>query len=174
MYSPGGPTTNILTQAVINGDAYRVSARRTLSDGEEFIIHLDPVDTGGTIYLEAPAVQTEIRALYDVYENADPGTNLVDDLEVHNMRYDGDETPEATVQRVSNGGLDISSADKTEETFADSTNEGVDTGSAETRAIYRVIPTTDIISLVITDDSGGTNNNFAIDLVVYEGDTLPE
>jgi len=172
----GGATTHDrLQKAVIAGDAYRVSKRHTLADGEEFIIHVDPADAGGTVHIATPAIDTAQRAEIDVWENADPQTNLVDDLFVHAMRYDVDpETPEATVQRVSDSGLDTSSADQTEQTNIRSGGDYNTPGDTELRGIWRTIPVGETVSFVITDQSNGSGNVYGFDTVVYEGDTLPE
>ena len=167
-------TVNPLMLAVMTGDAYRVSGRQTLADGEEFIVHFDPVAAGGTIHIEPPAVLPDAAANIAVWENADPGANLVDDLFVHNMRYDGQEQPDATIQRVSNGGLTTTSADQTEESrvIAD-INWNAPAGVSQ-RGIWRTIPVGETVTIVITDDSGGSNNVFSFDTVVYEGDSVPE
>jgi hypothetical protein len=107
-----------------------------------------------------------------VYENADPGENTVDDLFVHNMRYDGAESPEATVVRVSNSGLDTTSADQTEESRVVSGQGWNAPQGAPVRGIWRTIPVGETVSLVITDDSTGSGNVFSFDTVVYEGPTL--
>lgn len=84
MYTDGSHTYSTLQEAVMQGEAYRVSARRTLAAGEEFIVYINPVEAGGTIHIEPPSVLPEGVADIDVYENPDPQGNLVDDLEVHN------------------------------------------------------------------------------------------
>lgn len=168
---------NPLLLAVVKGNAYRVSKRISLADGEQLIIHLDPVEAGGTIHIEPPSVLPEGVANVDVWENADPGTNLVDDLEVHNMRYDsgqGTEFPEATIQRVSDGGLDTTPADKTEESRAAADVPWNAPQGAPTRGIWRTIPVGETVSMVVTDDSGGQGNILAFDTVVYEGEAMPE
>lgn len=171
-------TTNVeqesLIWAVMLGQGYRVSKRQTLDDGEEFIAHFDPKAAGGTIHIEPPSLLPEGVADIDVWENADPGENLVDDLFVHNMRYDGRETPEASIQRVSNGGLTTTNADQTEESRAASDVPWNAPQGAPTRGIWRTIPVGETVSIVVTDDSGGANNVLAFDTVVYEGDILPE
>lgn len=170
---------NILTWAVMKGEAYRVSARQTLADGEEFTAHFVPATAGGTIHIEPPSVLPEGASNIDVYENADPdGTagDTADDLQVHNMRYDtgqGTETPGATIQRVTNGSLDTSTADKTEDSrVASGTNWNAPQGSP-VRGIWRTIPVGERVSIVVTDDSSGSGNVLAFDTVVYEGSILP-
>lgn len=164
-------------RAVISGTAYRVSKRQTLAQGEEFILHFDPVSAGGTIHIEPPSILPDAAADVDVWENADPGTNAVDDLFVHNMRYDtgeGAETPGATIVRVSNGGLDTSTADKTEESRVISQVPWNSPGGSPSRGIWRTIPVGETVSIVVTDRSSGSGNVFAVDTVVYEGDIFPE
>lgn len=171
---PSEAETNIFTRAVLNGDAYRVSKRHTLADGEELILHFDPVPAGGTIHIATPAIDSAQRAEIDVWENADPGANLVDDLFVHAMRYDVEpETTDATIQRVSDGGLDTTNADKTEETNVRQGGNYNTPGDASQRGIWRTIPVGEAISFVITDQSNGSGNIYGFDCVVYEGDTLP-
>lgn len=170
----GGVTEDLFTRSVIEGESYRASRRKTLSDGEELIVHIDPVSAGGTVYLEPPRVNPEERANYNVFENADPGTSTTSELFVHNMRYDGQESPEATVTDVSSGGLDTSGADQTEETLIDQDNSEISTGGAGTRGVYRIVPTTDTISIVVTDQSGGNNNDYGIDITIHEGDVFPD
>lgn len=169
-------TYSRLEAAVIAGNAYRVSKRHTLSDGEELIVHFDPVSAGGTIHIEPPSLLPEGVADIDVWENADPGQNLVDDLFVHNMRYDsgaGNEQPQATVQRVSNGGLTTTDADQTEQSRAAADVPWNAPQGAPTRGLWRTIPVGETVSIVITDDSGGAGNILAFDTVVYEGKKLP-
>lgn len=171
---PSEPEKNIFTQAVINGDAYRVSKRHTLADSEELIVHFDPVVAGGTIHIATPAIDTARRAEIDIWENADPGANLVDDLFVHATRYDVEpETPEATIQRVSSGGLDTTNADKTEETNIRQGGDYNTPGDTAQRGIWRTIPVGETISFVITDQSNGSGNVYGFDTMVYEGDTFP-
>jgi hypothetical protein len=165
---------NPLLHAVAMGNGYRVSKRFSLGDGEEFIVYIDPSDQYGTIYMEPPAIEApDGKAHLDVYEGATPA-NLNDTLEVHNMRYDGKEFPSATIEQVPNGDLDTTDpADKTEETFVQAGGVFGSVGGAGVRGIWRVIPTTDVISIVITDQSGGSGNSYAFDTVVYEGKELP-
>lgn len=173
----GGFTQSTFAQAVINGDAYRVSKRLTTADSEEYIVHFDPASVDDVLYIATPAVDPDADARIDVYENADPGTNLVDDMQVHNMRYDvsaDQETPEATIQRVSDGGLDTTGAEKTEETQIAKGNEFQAPADAPERAIWRIISGDETVSMVITDESNGSGNRFAFDTVMYEGPTLPE
>lgn len=166
---------NPFTLAVVRGDAYRVSKRHSLDDGEEFILHVDPVSAGGTVHIATPALDTPELCHIDVYENADPQTNLVDDLFVHAMRYDvTPEAPEATVQRVSTGGLDTSGGDQTEQTKIESGKDYNTPGDTEQRGIWRTIPVGETVSFVITDQSGGTANTYGFDTVIYEGDSVPE
>lgn len=164
------PTETVYDRAIVNGEAYRVSKRHTLADGEEFIAHFVPVSDGGTIYIETPAIQTPQDCDIDVWENADPGTSTNDDLFVHAMRYDvSPETPQATITRVSNGGLDTSSADQTEQTRVGANREYNTPGGEARRGIWRVIPVGETISFVVTDQSNGSGNVYGFDTVVYEG-----
>lgn len=170
----GGFGHGLLTEAVIAGDAFRISKRQSIDDGQEFIVHFDPGDT--VLYIATPAIDPPEIALIDVYENADPGTSGVDDLQIHNMRYDvpeSDEQPNASITRVATGGLDISSADQTEETQLRGGGEYQTPGDTEARGIWRIISGSETVSMVITDDSGGTANRYSFDTVVYEGPTLP-
>lgn len=165
---------NILTWAVMKGEAYRVSTRHTLADGEELIVHMDPVQAGGTIHIETPAISTPQNADVDVWENADPGTSTNDDLFVHAMRYDvAPEEPQATITRVSNGGLDTSGADQTEQTHIEANREYNTPGGTAQRGIWRTIPVGETVSFVITDQSNGSGNVYGFDTVVYEGSILP-
>lgn len=164
-------------RSVTTGQAYRVSKRQSLDDGQELIVHFDPQESGGTIHIEPPSLLPEGVADVDVYENADPGTNTTDDMVVHNMRYDsgsGTEQPKASILRVSDGGLNTTAADKTEESRAAADVTWNAPQGAPARALWRTIPTTENVSIVITDDSGGANNVLAFDTVVYEGDIYPD
>lgn len=168
------PTETLFDRAMANGDAFRVSKRHTLADGEELTAHFDPVDAGGTIWIATPAITTPSQCHVDVWENADPGTNLVDDLFVHAMRYDvSPETPEATIQRVSDGGLGTGSADQTEQTVVNANEQYNTPGDEARRGIWRIIPVGETVSFVITDQSNGSGNVYGFDTVVYEGDTFP-
>lgn len=110
-----------------------------------------------------------------MWENADPQSNLVDDLLVHAMRYDvTPESPQATVQRVSNGGLDTSAADKTEETRVRSGGDYNTPGDSAQRAIWRTIPDGETVPFVVTDQSNGSGNVYGFDAVIYEGEGVPE
>lgn len=165
------PTETIYDRAIVNGEGYRVSRRPTLADGEQFIVHFDPVESGGTIYIETPAITTPANCDIDVWENADPGDSTVaDDLFVHAMRYDvSPETPAATVVRVSDGGLDTSVGDKTEETRVTANEQYNTPGGEARRGIWRVIPVGETVSFIITDQSNGSGNVYGFDTVVYEG-----
>lgn len=168
---------NPLLLSVVKGNAYRVSKRFTLSAGEQLILYFDPIEAGGTIHIEPPSVLPEGVADIDVWENADPQGNLVDDLEVHNMRYDsgqGTEFPEATIQRVTSGGLDTTGADKTEESRAAADVPWNAPQGAPIRGLWRTIPVGETIAMVITDRSSGSNNVLAFDTVVYEGQAMPD
>lgn len=176
-YKAAHAARNEFAQAVMQGEAYRVSKRQTLASGDEFIVHIDPNVGGRTVHIEPPSVLPEAVANIDVYENADPGTNLVDDLEVHNMRYDtgqGSEMPGALIQRVTTGGLDTSGADKTEESRVGADMSWNAPQGAPSRGIWRTIPPGETVSMVVTDQSAGSGNVLAFDTVVYEGDILPE
>lgn len=169
------PTETLFDRALANGDAFRVSKRHTLADGEQLIAHFDPVEAGGTIWIETPAITTPANCDIDVWENADPGTSTNGDLFVHAMRYDvSPETPEATITRVSDGGLDTSSADKTEETRVGVEQNYNTPGGEERRGIWRVIPVGEAVSIVLTDRSNGSGNIYGFDTVVYEGETFPK
>lgn len=160
-------------KAVVNGDAYRVSKRHTLADGEELIVHIDPVVAGGTVHIETPAISTPANCDIDVWENADPGTSTNDDLFTHAMRYDVDpETPDATVTRVTDQGLDTSVADQTEQTRVRADTNYNTPGGEEQRAIWRTIPVGETVSFVVTDRSNGSGNVYGFDTVIYEGTTL--
>ena len=187
---PDWPTANIpantrvsavygspLLHCVAEGEAYRVSKRLARDDGQEFTVHIDPVSAGGTVHIAAPAIEAEEAADVDVWENADPGADTVDDLFVHNMRYDsgqGSEQPEATIVRVTDSGLDTTGADKTEETLIQGGGVMASTGDEDLRGIWRTIPVGETISIVVTDRSGGNDNRFSFDTVVYEGEILPD
>lgn len=164
-----------LSQAVVYGDAYRVSMRHTLSDGEELIVFFDPAAAGGTIHIETPAIDNPQACNIDVWENpADPSANFAGDLLAHAMRYDvTPETPEATVDRVTTGNLDTSGADKTEETHIRTDGDYNTPGGEARRGLWRTIPVGETIAFVVTDQSGGANNVYGFDTVVYEGDTVP-
>lgn len=163
---------DILMRAVVNGDAYRVSQRVSVPNNNELIVHIDPADAGGTIWLGPPKINPPGTFDYDVWENAEPGTSTNDSLFVHNMRYDGTDTPQATVTGVDDSGLDTSSADQTEQTLGDSNAGDIATEDISQRGIYRIIPTTDTISIVITNTSGNSQD-FGFNQVLYEGDTIP-
>lgn len=166
-----GGTAFDLREATIQGDAYRVSKRHTLADGEEFIFHLDPVAAGGTVHIETPAITTPQRCDVDVWENADPGSSTNDDLFTHVTRYDvAPETPEATVTRVSTGSLDTSSADQTEQTRIEAGEQYNTPGGTPSRGIWRTIPVGETVSFIITDQSNGSGNVYGFDTVFYEGD----
>lgn len=168
------PTESVYDRAIANGDGYRVSKRHTLADGEELTVHIDPVDTGGTLYIETPAITTPSQCDIDVWENADPGTSTVNDLLVHAMRYDVDpETPDATVTRVTSGNLDTSTADKTEETRVQAGEQYNTPGGEARRGIWRVIPVGETVSFIITDQSNGSGNVYGFDTVLYEGSAFP-
>lgn len=168
------PTETLYDRAIANGDAYRVSTRHTLADGEQLIAHFDPVASGGTIYIETPAIDTPANANIDVWENADPGTSTVDDLFVHAMRYDVEpETPDASITRVTDGGLDTTAADQTEQTRLGASRPYNTPGGEARRGIWRVVPVGETVSFIITDQSNGSGNVYGFDTVVYEGDTFP-
>lgn len=170
-------TYSRLQAAVIDGDAYRVSKRHTLADAEELSIHFVPVSAGGTIHIETPAITTPANCDIDVWENADPdGTagDTADDLFVHAMRYDvSPETPEATITRVTNGSLDTSTADQTEQTRVNANEQYNAPGGGAMRGIWRTIPVGERVTFVITDQSNGSGNVYGFDTVVYEGKKLP-
>lgn len=169
-------TQSLLQRAALNGEAYRVSKRHTLADGEELIVHFVPVSAGGTIHIETPAITTPAACNIDVWENASPdGTtdDTADDLFVHVTRYDiAPEAPDATVQRVTNGSLDTSSADQTEQTRVEAGEQYNMPGGVAVRGIWRTIPVGEAISFVITDQSNGSGNVYGFDTMVYEGPTL--
>lgn len=166
--------THWFDRAVINGDAYRISKRHTLADGEELTVHIEPVSAGGTVHIETPAITTPANCDVDVWENADPGTSTNDDLFVHAMRYDvSPETPEATVTRVTDGGLATGSADQTEQTRVGANEQYNTPGGESRRGLWRTIPVGETVSFVITDQSNGSGNIYGFDAVVYEGDTFP-
>lgn len=173
------PTINQFDRAMANGEAYRVSKRHTLADGEQLIAHFDPVEAGGTIYIETPAVTTPANCDIDIWENADPGTNTVESntdggLLVHATRYDvAPETPEAEIVRVTDGGLDTSTADKTEETHVQAGSLYNTPGGEARRSIWRIIPVGETVSFIVTDQSNGSGNVYGFDTMVYEGKTFP-
>lgn len=166
---------NIFTRAVLNGNAYRVSKRHTLADGEEFTVLFDPSSSGGLINIATPAISTPQLCNIDVWESAQPdgtASDTADDLFVHNMRYDlgeGQESPDATITRVTDGSLDTSNADQTEQTRVQATEQYNTPGDTEGRGIWRVIPVEDTVAFVITDQSNGSGNTYGFDAVVYEG-----
>lgn len=175
-YQDGLTSANILTTAVTTGHAYRISGRQTLDDGQEFTVHIDPNEASGTVHMAAPAILPDEAGDIDIYENAVPQTT-VDDLTVHNMRYDegaGQERPEATVVRVPDSDLDTTDADRTEQARVFPDQPYPTPGDAPARAIWRTIPPTDTVSIVITDTSGGNANVFSFAMTLYEGDTLPD
>lgn len=167
--------TNPLLWSVFAGQAYRVSLRHTMDDTEELTIYFEPVAAGGTIHIAPPAIESPEAANVDVWENpADPSENFAGDVFVHNMRYDAQESPEATIDRVTTGNLTTTSADQTEESLVragDRFNSPLDVSQ---RGIWRTIPVGETIAMVITDQSGGANNLYSFDTVVYEGDILPD
>lgn len=167
--------TNPLLWSEFAGEAYRVSLRHTMGDGEELTIYFEPVGSGGTIHIAPPAVESPEVAEVDVYENpADPSANFAGDVFVHNMRYDAQETPDAVVDRVTTGNLDTTGADQTEESLiraSDRFNSPLDVAQ---RGIWRTIPVGETIGMVITDQSGGASNLYSFDTVVYEGEILPD
>lgn len=164
--------TNRLQRAVIAGDAWRVSARQTLSDGEEFIIHIVPNEDSGTLHLEAPAVNPDTVANFDVFHDATPN-ETVDDLIIHNQRYDvPHDAIDAMVVRVPDGQL--TGGTKTEESRLSADTPRPESGGEASRGIWRTVPVGDVISIVITDDSGGNNNEFSLVLTLYEGDIFPD
>lgn len=176
----GSHTYSTLQECVMRGEAYRVSARNTLAAGEEFSAYFEPVSSGGTIHIEPPSVLPEGVADIDIFEDAQPdGTagDTADDMQVHNMRYDsgiGAETPAATIQRITNGSLDTSSADQTEESRAAADVPWNAPQGAPTRGIWRTIPVGENVTIRVTDRSAGSGNILAFDTVVYEGDMLPD
>lgn len=164
-----------LQRAVIDGDAYRVSKRHTLADGDEFIFHSAPVDSGGTVHIGTPAITTPAKCDIDIWENADPGSSTNSDLFIHAMRYDeSPETPQATITRVTSGGLDTSVGDRTEQTRLNANKDYNSPGDGAQRGIWRVIPVGETISFVLTDQSNGSGNIYGFDTVIYEGDSLPD
>lgn len=162
---------DIFDRAVANGNAYRVSTRHTMADGENLTIHFDPSTLNGPLYIATPAIEPPEKALVGVYENADPNATNTD-LKTHNMRYDvgsAKETPNSTITRVTNGELNTTGSDQTEETQVRSSGEYLTPGDTERRALWRITSGTENVSMVITDDSGGSNNRYGFDTVVYEG-----
>lgn len=172
-------------RAAVKGEAYRITPEPTtgndgysLDDGESFTLRINPVDAGGTVHLQTPAIDPADKAQVEVFENAAPdGTadDTANDLYIHNQRYDegqGSETPEATIQRVTNGSLDTSGADKTEHRLLRSGRSYEDTPGE--RMFWRTVPTTDDISIRVTDVSGGTANELDFALVVFEGSIFPD
>lgn len=176
----GSHSYSTLQECVMRGEGYRVSSRHTLAAGEEFTVYFEPVSAGGTIHIEPPSLLPEGVADIDVFEDAQPdGTadDTADDLFVHNMRYDsglGAETPEATVQRITDGSLDTSGADQTEETRAAADVPWNAPQGAPTRGIWRTIPVGENVTIRVTDRSAGSGNVLAFDTVVYEGEILPD
>lgn len=168
---------DVFKRALLNGDAYRASNRTTLADGEEFIVHFAPSEAGGTMHIESPAISPDAAADVDVWENADPEGNAVAGLKVHNMNYgvaEADEQPTGTVTIVGGGGLNTTGADQTEETLVRSGTEYNTPGGEEQRGLWRKVPASENVTVVITDRSGGSNNEYSFDTVVYEGDTFPD
>lgn len=172
-YERKAEATNLLTRAVFNGDAYEISETFTLAADESVTIHIDPTQSGETVHISLPRITPSVAGQFEIFENATP-TNPQNDLFVHNMRYDGQETPDTPVQRVANGNLDTSGADKTKETRVTVDSPSIAAGDGPVRGIYRTIPDTDIIPLRYTDRSNGSGNDVSMDLVMYEGETLPE
>lgn len=167
------PTETLFDRAMANGNAYRVSKRHTLADGEQLICHFDPVDSGGTLYIETPAITTPANCDVDIWENATPGSQTNDFL-VHAVRYDvTPEQPEADIYRVPDQGLDTSTGDKTEETRVAAGEQYNVPGGEGRRGIWRIIPVGETVSFVITDQSNGSGNVYGFDTMVYEGDTFP-
>lgn len=161
-----------LQRAVIEGDAWRLSGRRTLDDGQSFNIHIDPQEAGGTVHVEAPAILPDETADITIIHNATVA-NLADDLTVHNQRYDvPTESLETVVQRVPDG--DVSGGSVTEQSRVTDTNQLPKTGGEEARAIWRTVPVGETLTLQITDDSGGNDNVFSFVLTFYEGPSLPD
>lgn len=165
-------------RAVVEGNAYRISKRHTLADGEELTIHFVPVSAGGTIHIETPAITTPTACDIDVWENAEPdgsADDTADDLFVHAMRYDeAPEGPEATVQRVTDGSLATGAADQTEQTRVVSGEQYNTPGGEARRGLWRTIPVGETVSFIITDQSNGSGNVYGFDTVVYEGETFPD
>lgn len=173
MRRPSDPQIDVFSQAVIDGNSYRVSKRHTLSDGEQLIAFFDPVASGGTIHIETPAITTPANCDIDVWENPTPNATT-DDFFVHAMRYDvTPETPEATITRVNDGMLDTSTGDQTEQTRVNGSEQYNSPGDGAQRGIWRTIPVGETIAFIITDQSNGSGNIYGFDTVVYEGDTLP-
>lgn len=160
---------SLLGDSVTNGNSFRVSKRQQLDDGQEFTVDINP-DTDA-LYIETPSIEAEAFAHVDVWENAsvaDGGTTS-SDIIVHNMRYDQTDTPSATVQRIANGDTDTSNADKTEETLVQGGGGFGGAGAASRRGFWRIVPSDMRITIIVTDQSSGTGNNFAFDTVIHEG-----
>lgn len=170
--------THWFDRSVVEGNAYRVSLRHTMSSGEQLIVYFEPVESGGTIHIAPPAIESPQLAYVDVWENPpDPSANFADDVFVHAMRYDtSPETPEAVVNRVTTGNLDTTPADtdQTEESLVRGGQQFNTPGDSSRRGIWRTIPVGETIAMVVTDQSNGSGNQYSFDTVVYEGDTFPE
>ena len=164
--------TNRLQRAVIGGNAWRVSVRTALDDDDEFTVHIEPNEVSGTLHLEAPAINPDAEANFDVFHDAEP-QETVDDLVIHNQRYDvPHDAIEATVVRVPDGQL--SGGTKTEETRISPDKILPVTGGEDARGIWRTVPVGDVISIRITDRSGGTDNMLGFVTTLYEGDIFPD
>lgn len=172
-------------EAAVRGESYRVTPEPTtdddgfaLDDGQSFTVRIVPVSAGGTLHIQAPTIDPEEKARIEVYENASPdGTadDTANDLLVHNQRYDqgvGSETPEATIQRVTNGSLDVSGADQTEHRLLRTGQSYQE--DAGPRVFWRTVPLGDDISIRVTDVSGGTANELDFALVLFEGNILTD
>lgn len=172
-------------RAAIKGEAYRITPQPTtgadgfaLDDGEAFTLRINPVEAGGTVHLQTPNIDPADKATVEIFENAAPdGTtdDTADDLFIHNQRYDegqGNETPTATIQRITDGSLDTTGADQTEHRLLRSGRSYEDTPGE--RMFWRSVPITDDISIRVTDVSGGTANELDFSLVLFEGTIFPD
>ena len=172
-----------ITYAAMRGQSYRITPDEVvgsdgypLDDGEEFTVQIVPTEAGGTVHLQTPTINPEEQSVVDVFENAEPdGTegDTADDLLIHNMRYDsgmGQEVPEATIRRITDGSLNLTPADQTEHRLIRNGQSYEDAP----RQIWRTVPVGDNISIRVTDASGGNANELDFAIVVLEGGLLPQ
>lgn len=160
---------SLLADSVTNGNSYRVSKRQQLDDGQQFTVDIDP--NSEAVYIETPSIEAEAFAHVDVWENASvvDGGTTTEDIIVHNQRYDQQDQPSATIQRIANGDTDTSTADKTEETLVQGGGVFGGAGANNRRGFWRIVPSDMRITIIVTDQSDGSGNNFAFDTVIHEG-----
>ena len=178
-------THSRFNRSVVYGDAYRVSKTAELDNGEELILHIsnpptsewddDPVD----VNIEPIGIKAERGGDINAWKNADPGAGFAGDSPIlGNLNYAYSPTPSepVTIEVDADGDFEtdftketgLPDDGQTEEDFLPEGGSDVfgQSSVASPRGLYRIIPPSESITVVIRNTEGGSRT-FGFETSIY-------